>query len=104
MASGILLSILSFGLLVSFIFLVHSIRKYYDGQMVIEMSWLSILFAIFSICYGLRTIYQFLLGEFHNLVPDMIFRWNCVNLLPIVFDIIPICAILVMHHMNFKSP
>ena len=104
MASGILLSILSFGLIVSFIFLVHSIRKYYDGQMEVEMRWLSILFAIFSICYGLRTVYQFLLGDFHIYVPDMIFRWHCVNLLPIVFDVIPICAILIMHHLNFRTP
>ena len=102
-ASGTLLSILSAGLIVSFTFLVHSIRKYYKGQMVVEMRWLSILFAIFSICYGFRTIYQFLLGNFHNYVPNMYVRWQGVALLPIVFDIIPICAILIMHHMNFRN-
>ena len=71
--------------------------------MVVEMRWLSILFAIFSICYGFRTIYQFLLGDFYKYIPNMIVRWHGVNLSPIVFDIIPICAILIMHHMNFKN-
>ena len=86
----------------SFGVLIHNIRKYYKGTMVVEMTWLSILFGVFSICYGLRTVYQYGLGHYNTIITNMVVRWNFVNILPLLFDIFPICAILTMHHMNFR--
>ena len=40
-ASFTLLICLSFGLVVSFSILIHNIRKYYKGKMIVEMRWLS---------------------------------------------------------------
>ena len=67
------------------------------------MMWLSILFAVFLFSYGLRTVYQYGLGKFRNIVPDMITRWHIVNTTPLIFDILSIGAILVMHHLNFRK-
>ena len=82
---------------------MYNIRTYYKDKMASEMRWLSILFAVFSICYGLRTGYQFGLGQFKNIIPNMVVRWHFVNLVPIIFDLFPICAILIMHHLNFRQ-
>ena len=69
-----------------------------------EMMWLSVLFAVFLVSYGLRTGYQYGLGSFREIIPDMITRWHFVNTLPLLFDVLSIGAILVMHHMNFRKP
>ena len=102
-ASFSLLICLSFGLVVSFSILIHNIRKYYKGKMIVEMRWLSILFGVFSICYTLRAVYQYGLGSYNKIVTNMVVRWHLVNTLPLLFDIFPICAILTMHHMNFQE-
>ena len=103
-SSTILLSTLAVGLLVSFTILVFNIRTYYKGKMSVEMRWLSILFAVFAVSYGLRTLYQYELGEdnFRIWVPSMVTRWHFVNTLPLIFDIFSIGAILIMHHLNFR--
>ena len=64
--SCVLLSIVSGGLLTAYAILVYNIRKYFKGQMVLEMCRLTILFAVFCICYGLRTFYQYELGNFRE--------------------------------------
>ena len=56
-ASCVLLSVLFGGLLIAFSILVYNIKTYYKSKMSKEMSWLSILFAVFSISYGLRMAY-----------------------------------------------
>jgi len=56
-ASTVLLSVLFGGLMIAFIVLVYNIKTYYKSKMSKEMRWLSILFAVFSISYGLRTAY-----------------------------------------------
>ena len=99
-----LLSILSVGLAIAFTILVYNIKTYYREKMHREMMWLSILFAVFLVSYGARTIYQYFLGSFRDYVPDMITRWHFVNTLPLIFDILSIGAILVMHHLNFRKP
>ena len=48
---------LSGGLIVAFSVLVYNIKKYYKDKMHTEMMWLSILFAVFLVSYGLRTGY-----------------------------------------------
>ena len=55
--SSILLSIVTTGLVAAYLVLVYHIRKYFKGQMVLEMCRLTVLFAVFCICYGLRTFY-----------------------------------------------
>ena len=103
-SSTVLLSILSVGLAIAFTILMYNIKNYYKEKMHKEMMWLSILFAVFLVSYGARTIYQYFLGSFKDAVPDMITRWHFVNTLPLVFDILSIGAILVMHHLNFRNP
>ena len=103
-SSTILLSILSVGLAIAFTILMYNIKNYYREKMHKEMMWLSILFAVFLVSYGLRTIYQYFLGSFKDIVPDMITRWHFVNTLPLIFDILSIGAILIMHHLNFRNP
>jgi len=66
------------------------------------MQWLSVLFAVFGISYGLRTVYQWGLGSFHDLVPNMVVRWHFVNCMPVIWDIFSIGAIVIMHHINFR--
>ena len=101
-ASVWLLSILSGGLLISFCILVYNIKTYYKEKMSVEMRWLSVLFAVFCVSYGLRMAYQFELGHFKDWVPNMIVRWHFVNTLPLIFDVFSIGAILIMHHLNFR--
>ena len=96
------MSFLSVGLLTAFSILMYNIKKYYRKKMHREMMWLSILFAVFLVSYGLRTAYQYGLGNFRKVIPDMITRWHFVNTTPLIFDIFSIGAILVMHHMNFQ--
>ena len=102
LSSTILLSTLAVGLLLAFTILVFNIKTYYKGKMSVEMRWLSILFAVFAVSYGLRTVYQYELGDFKNWVPSMVTRWHFVNTLPLIFDIFSIGAILIMHHLNFR--
>lgn len=79
-----------------------NIRNYYKGKMSTEMQWLSILYATFGVSYGLRMGYQYGLGSFHKIVPEMVVRWHVVNTVPLLWDITSIGAILIMHHMNFR--
>ena len=102
LASTILLSILTVCFIISFSILLYNIKKYYKGKMSIEMQWLSILFAVFGISYGLRTGYQYEVGNFKNYIHSMVIRWHFVNCAPVIFDILSIGAILLMHHMNFR--
>ena len=55
--STIVLAIVSGGLIGAYAVLVYHICKYFKGQMVLEMTRLSILFAVFCICYVLRAFY-----------------------------------------------
>ena len=55
--SCVILSVVTTGLIGAYIILVYHIRKYFKDQMVLEMSRLTVLFAIFCVCYGLRTFY-----------------------------------------------
>ena len=101
-ASTWLLSFLFGGLLISYCILLYNIKTYYKDKMSGEMSWLSVLFAVFCVSYGLRMAYQYELGHFRDWVPDMVTRWHFVNTLPLIFDIFSIGAIVIMHHLNFR--
>ena len=98
-----MLSIVSAGLIAAYAVLVYHIRKYFKGQMVLEMTRLTILFAVFCVSYGLRTVYQYYLGNWRNVVNSQLIRWHLVNTLPLVWDILSIGSILIMHHLTFNA-
>ena len=64
--SAILVSLVTVGLFVCYVVLIYNIRRYYKGKLVKEMCRLRILYAIFFLCYGLRTVYQFGLGKWRQ--------------------------------------
>ena len=68
--SAVLISVVTIGLTGCYIVLSYNIRKYYKGKLNSEMCRLRILYAIFFLTYGLRTVYQFGLGKWRNLRID----------------------------------
>ena len=67
------------------------------------MCRLRFLYAIFFICYGLRTIYQYFYGSYHEVVTSQIIRYHFLNTLPLIWDILSIVSILVMHHYTYSE-
>ena len=104
--SSTLLAIVSIGLIVSYIVLVHSICKYFKNQMQHEMKRLTILFATFVVAYILRFFYQLGLGSkfYAHTVHNMTTRWYLANAAPIIWDIVSIVSILMLHYVSFREP
>ena len=69
------------------------------------MCRLQILYAVFFLCYGLRTAYQFELGDFRNwkLLQSQAVRYYWLNALPLIWDILSITSILMMHYFVFNE-
>ena len=67
------------------------------------MSRLRLLYAIFFICYGLRTIYQYFYGDYRKIFESIIVRYYFLNGLPLIWDILSIVSILVMHHYTYSE-
>ena len=103
--SSILFSIVSFGLLVCYCFLSHNINKHYKGYLETQMCRLRFLYAIFFICYGLRTIYQYFYGSYYKMAifSSQVVRYHFLNTLPLIWDILSIVSILVMHHYTYSE-
>ena len=55
--SATLICIVTGGLFVCYVILTYNIRNYYKDRMNVELCRLQVLYAVFFICYGLRTIY-----------------------------------------------
>ena len=66
--SGILFSVLSISLIASYLFLKHMLDRYFSSRLFKEKKMVSLLFAVFCVCYILRTFYQLGLGNYHYIV------------------------------------
>lgn len=99
------LAIVTTGLVTTYIVLVYNIRKYYHQSLKLEKRSLSILFAAFIISYFFRMIFEVILfaGVFDNLVLSYFARTILLILMPLVFDLTSILAILVLHFINFRK-
>ena len=100
---AILFTIVTLGLLICFVFLYRSINLHYKDYLEKQMSRLRLLYAIFFICYGLRTIYQYFYGDYRKIFESIVVRYYFLNGLPLIWDILSIAAILVMHHYTYSE-
>lgn len=100
-----LLVILTIGLIMAYTVLVYNIRKYYYQHMKTELRRLSILFAAFIISYFIRLIYEVLLfyGFYSSFVKRIYPRGVLIILMPLVWDLTSILAILVLHFISFRK-
>ena len=100
-----LLASITTGLMVTYIFLVYNICKYYYQSMRTEIKRITILFACFNISYLFRLIYECLLGKdyYIQLIQRKVLRKSLVTWIPVVFDLTSILAILILHVISFKN-
>ena len=101
--SSILFSIVTAGLAFCYYLLSRNINKHYKGYLEKQMCRLRFLYAIFFICYGLRTVYQYFYGSYYKVVTSQIVRYYFLNSLPLIWDILSIVSILVMHHYTYSE-
>ena len=66
------------------------------------MGRLRVLFAVFCLCYGLRDLYSFGLGQYRSIIKSILLRWHFNNCFPLIWDILPIVSVLIMHYLTFK--
>lgn len=104
LVSGILLAILSIGLIGSFLYLNRKLNKHFQDDLVEERRLMRDMFFLFMACYTLRTFYQFIYYDFaHTRVCSFMVR-NMLNILmPLAWEIVPNVTIMYWHHENFKT-
>ena len=100
---GVLLGTLIVGLTISYVVLIYKVRKYYFDSMKLEIRRLTILFASFNISYMLRYIYLYTSYYHKFAIDDKFTRSLMQRILPIVFDLSSIMAILILHFMSFRK-
>ena len=63
-------------------------------------------FIIFFICYFLRSLYLWFLGDFRytRAFHTMFMRYLIKDIFQTVFDVVPIVAILIVHIKEFRKP
>jgi len=102
--ASVLLALVSVGLTVSYVVLIHSLCTYFREQMKQEITRLTLLFATFVLAYVLRFIYQIGLSlkVYYHVVPDLVSRWFIMLMLPLVWDLTTIISILILHCKSFR--
>ena len=98
-----LLSIVIFGLILSYSVLIYKIKKYYYENMKVEYRRIPILFASFNISYVLRLTYLILATNGINAIDDHYTRVLWRRFLPLLFDLSSILAILILHFISFRN-
>ena len=104
--SSTLLLVVSIGLIVSYLVLIHTICKYFKSSLQLEMKRLTILFASFIFAYVVRFFYQLGLGRhfYSKVINHMTTRWYLANVAPVIWDIVSIVSILILHFVSFREP
>lgn len=99
------MSILTAGLVTAYTLLVYNVCKYYRQSMKTELKRLSILFAAFIISYFLRLIYvaTSVSGIYEKIVSNWYTRIVIATMMPLVWDLTSIVAILVLHFISFRK-
>ena len=100
---GTLLSIVIFGLILSYSVLIYKIKKYYYENMKVEYRRITILFASFNISYVLRLAYLILATKQIHFIHDHYHREIWRRFLPLLFDLSSILAILILHFISFRN-
>jgi len=93
-------------LLVALISFVVLQRRSFSKVLEKEAKMFNWFFIIFFLCYFLRTAYLWLLGKWrYTRAFNTIFsRYLMIDILPMIWDIVPISAILIIHVREFSKP
>ncbi len=93
-------------LLVALISFVVLQRRSFRKVLEKEAKMFNWFFFIFFMCYFLRTVYLWLLGKWrYTRAFNTVFsRYLMIDILPMIWDIVPICAILIIHVREFSKP
>ena len=100
-----LLAIVTLGLMISYIILLVYICKHYYASMKTETKRITLLFASFNVSYLCRLIYEFLLGKkyYTAIIQERFARRIVGALMPLIFDLTSIIAILILHFISFRN-
>lgn len=91
-------------LLASLVYLIVQIRITVGDELLkSEERTVIVLASIFSGVYILRAVYNIWYGRYYEIVCSRYIRFIITDTLPVLWDLPPICSILVLHHMNFKT-
>ena len=99
-------TILCIFLLIALISFVVLQRRSFSKVLENEAKMLNWFFFIFFMCYFMRTVYLWLLGKWRytHAFNTIFSRYLMIDILPMVWDIVPIGAILVIHVREFSKP
>ena len=103
--SAILLTILSIGLIGSYVFLEKKL-SHFEEDLLYERRLMRNMFFLFTISYTLRTLYQFLYYDGAE-IADHICSYTIRSIIsiisPLLWEVIPDICIMYWHHANFKT-
>jgi hypothetical protein len=100
--SGVFYTVLTVGLIGSYIGLNRSLKRKFKSEQIRELSMsINLMFLLLVTSFTLRTIFLFFEGHYYLFVEQMFWRNELQQILWPCFDLMALCPILFMHQKNF---
>lgn len=77
-------------------------NEYLNIQLKSQRTDLQKFWLIVSFTYGVRTIFQFLLGHYYLFIKDYFWRWNLYFYMNPILDTPNILYVFYMHYKTFR--